>query len=262
MSFEQSIAKDLDYETYRFGRSRQRYRGPKPDLQSPYVAMIGGSETFGKFSPKAYPGIVEDLLDYPVANWGTPGAGPGFFLRDPVLLEACSCAQVCVISVMGAHPVSNRLYTVFKRRNARLRGSSEMLNTLFPEVDIEDFRFVRNMLNRLQMTSEDKFKVVELEIRAAWIARMRDLLESIETRRVLFWMSSRTPEDASGKMTKSSMGVEPAMVDRQMIDAISPYVDDVVEFVAQPQDHVDAGDVLVLSNSEQENERNAQPSIR
>ncbi|MGB0499498.1 MAG: DUF6473 family protein, partial [Rubricella sp.] len=31
---------------YRFGRTRQIFRMPMPDLRQPYVACLGGSETF------------------------------------------------------------------------------------------------------------------------------------------------------------------------------------------------------------------------
>ena len=221
----------IDYQNYRFGRARQRYRGPKPDLDKPYVAFIGGSETYGKFVEKPYPALVGEALGLNVANWGTPEAGPGFFLKDPVLLEACSCAQVCVVSLMGAPNMSNRLYSVFQRRNARLKGVSKMLPLLFPEVNLTQYRFVHNMLFNIHKSNPENFKAVELELREAWIARMRELLEAIETTRVLVWMSVRAPEEDYGPKERGDFVVPPAFVNREMVEAVAPMADLMVEYV-------------------------------
>lgn len=221
----------IDYKNYRFGRARQRFRGPKPDLSKPYIAFIGGSETYGKFVDQPYPAMVGEALDFPVANWGTPEAGPGFFLKDPVVLEACSCAKICVVSIMGAPNMSNRLYSVFHRRNARLKGTSKMLPLLFPEVNLEKFRFVHNMLYNLHKANPENFKAVELELREAWVARMRELLEAIETTRVLVWMSVRAPEEDYGPKERGDFVVPPAFVNRQMVEEIAPMADMLVEYV-------------------------------
>lgn len=221
----------IDYQNYRFGRARQRFRGPKPDLSKPYLAFIGGSETYGKFVEAPYPSLIGEALGQPVANWGTPEAGPGFFLKDPVILEACSCSKVCVISVMGAPNLSNRLYSVFHRRNARLKGFSKMLPLLFPEINLNSFRFVHNMLFNLYKANPENFKAVELELREAWIARMRELMEAIETTRVLVWMSVRAPEEDFGPKERGDFIVPPAFVNREMVEAIAPMADLLVEYV-------------------------------
>ncbi|MEM9011524.1 MAG: DUF6473 family protein [Pseudomonadota bacterium] len=235
MSFEKAIARPDLFETYRFGRSRQRFRAPRADLDQPYIATIGGSETFGKFVLDPFPAILERQLRHPVANWGTPGAGPGFFLKDPVLLECCSNARICVITVMSAIATSNRLFSVYKRRNERLRSISEILRVLYGGVDLEKFRFSHNMLQHLYEVDADKFKVVELELRAAWIARMRELLEDIETHKVVLWLSERAPEADSGMTLRDGRPIQPAFVDREMMEAIAPYADEVVEYVASPE---------------------------
>ncbi|MEO1000593.1 MAG: DUF6473 family protein [Pseudomonadota bacterium] len=248
MSFDRPVIRPDLVETYRFGRARQRYRSPRPDLDRPYIAMLGGSETYGKFVRDPYPWLVEETLGHQVANWGTPGAGPTFFLKDPVLLECCSNARICVISMMGASATSNRLFSVFKRRNERLRTVSEMLKVLYEGEGIEHFRFVHNMLAHLHARDPQKFKVVELEMRAAWIARMRELLEDIETYKVLFWFSERSPDGDSSQRGVDGRPLAPAYVDRAMIEAIAPYADEVVEYTATraeaeggPGDRLDAG---------------------
>lgn len=226
------VAPELaDYECYRFGRSRQRFRGPQPDLSKPYLAFIGGSETYGKFVENPFPSELGRRLGISVANWGAPQAGPGLFLKDPVLLEACSNAKVCIVSVMGATNMSNRLYSVFQRRNSRLRGVSKVLPLLFPDVDLEKFKFVHNMLFNLHKANPENFRAVELELREAWVARMRELLEAIETTRVLVWMSVRTPDEDFGPSKRDDFLLPPAFVNREMLEAVAPMADLLVEYV-------------------------------
>lgn len=234
MSYMRDPVLAKDWPTWRFGRARQIYRGPRPDLDQPYVAAIGGSETFGKFVRCPWPQFLEARLDFPVANFGTPGGGPSFFLKDPALLEALSKARACIVQVMPAWATSNRLFTVRKRRNERLNTVSDMLKALYAEIDVAAFRYTHNLLHRLYMADPQKFRVVDLELRAAWTARMRDLAEQIETRKVLFWFSERRPEDDGGPNASPEKLVSPAFVNRAMIEAIRPHFDAVVEYVAPP----------------------------
>lgn len=246
MSYLKHVEAAPDYDTYRYGRARQLYRGPKPDLTQPYIACIGGSETFGKFVLQPFPKLLEERLNVTVANFGTPSGGPAFFLKDPVLLETLNNARTVVIQVMSAWANPNRLYTVRKRRNERLKDISEMLRLLYPEMDLGQFRYAHNMLNRLYMADAQKFKLVELELRAAWIARMRELTDQIETRKILFWFSERRPEDDLGANASPSRLSSPAFVDRRMIEAVRPMVDAVVEYVAEEE----AGSILRLDQPE------------
>ena len=225
----------INYNYYRFGRSRQRFRGPHPKLDKPYLAFIGGSETYGKFVEKPFPAQLGDQLGMTAANWGAPQAGPGFFLKDPVILEACSNAKICVVSVMGATNMSNRMYSVFHRRNARIRDVSKVLPLLFPDVELERFKFVHNLLFNLHRANPANFRAVELELREAWVARMKELLEAIETTRVLVWMSVRTPEEDFGPIERDDFLIPPAFVNRDMLEAVAPMADLVIEYVPDPE---------------------------
>lgn len=232
---QSNINNAVDYKAYRYGRSRQLFRGPKPDLSGPYISFIGGSETFGKFVTDPFPSVLENKLSYTCANWGTPGAGPSFFLRDPVVLEACSNSSACVISVMGAVAMSNRLFSVFKRRNSRVRDTSEALQALYPDLKVSEFRFAHNMLRRMYQDDPKRFKLIEIELREAWVARMRDLLEEIETTRVLLWMSTRAPDDDFGLTDTDAFVTHPAFVSREMLEAITPMADLIIEYVPTAQ---------------------------
>lgn len=200
-------------ELYRYGRSKQVFRGPKPDLKQPYFSFIGGSEPFGKFVLEPYPKLVQNRIGQTCVNFGTPGAGPGFFLKDPVVLEACSASKACVVQVMGAAALSNRMYNVFPRRNMRMRGVSNVLRSLYPQVDFTAFRYVSAMLATLRREDSEAYQVVLAEQRSAWLARMFELLQDIETSTILLWIRPDTRAHADNTVTQ------------EMVDALTPHVD-------------------------------------
>ncbi|QIE54663.1 hypothetical protein G5B40_03930 [Pikeienuella piscinae] len=221
----------IDYKGYKWGRLNQVYRGPKPDLSRPYIACIGAAQTFGRYVERPFPALLAEELDIQVANFGAASAGPGFFLRDAAVIEAASSAELCVIQVMSARSLSNRLFKVQLSRNAQIEAVSKSLEALFPHIDFETFTYAHNMLNQIAEEDPDKFVAVEAELKAAWVARTRVLLQSIQTRRVLFWFSEReTDEEVSGGAAGQALKY-PQFVDQEMMDAVAPLVDRVVRCV-------------------------------
>ena len=228
----------FDYQAYRFGRSRQIFRGPQPNLRGAYLAFLGASHTFGRYADQPFPVLLGDTLAIPSLNLGTDGAGPGFFLSDPEVKQAASEAAVCVVQVMSASFVSNRMYTVRPRRNVRLQAVSDLLYGIFPEVDFARFSFVRPMLTHLEEVDPNRFKLVVNEIKNAWIGRTHTLLTSLHAKTVLFWFSQRSPDgpppDAGAAGTDY-----PAYVDQAMVDTVAEVADGYVECVTDvglPQD--------------------------
>lgn len=217
MGYGIAIKEAGEIDLYRYGRSKQIFRGPKPSLKKPYVAFIGGSEPFGKFVANPFPRLAQRQVKETCVNWGTPGAGPGFFLKDPVILEACSNSKLCVVQVMDAAPLSNRLYSVYPRRNQRLRGVSEMLKSLYPDVDFSNFKYVPAMLRKMKTTDPVAYRIVLAEQRAAWVARMLELLEDIETKKILLWLAPENANDPD------------VVVTEDMIETISKHTDRVVK---------------------------------
>ena len=49
MTFAMTAPGALDYFPCRYGRSRVLFRGPRRPLDVPYVAFLGGTETYGRF---------------------------------------------------------------------------------------------------------------------------------------------------------------------------------------------------------------------
>ena len=167
-------------------------------------------------------------VDPPGAKEATAGAGPGFFLRDSMALEAASNAEVCVIQVMSARSLSNRMFQVRPKKNAQLSAVSKALSDLFPHVDFETFSYAHNMLNQIAEDDPAKFIEVERELKTAWVARTRLMLESIQTKKILFWFSERAPNEGPDNHDKKTKLKYPHYVDQAMLDAVTPFVDKVV----------------------------------
>jgi len=229
MTFERQGRGALEYFPCRYGKSKILFRGPKRDLSNPYVAFLGGTETYGRFIEKPFPWLVEQETGKTMVNLGCVNAGIDVFRREPTVLRMCYNADVTVIQLMGAQNMSNRFYSVHPRRNDRFIRASTLMKTIFREVDFTDFTFNRHMLMTLHTLSPERFEVVKDELKAAWLARMQALLETISGKVVLFWFSERTPEDPD-QVTAAGLGVDPLFVDRKMLETLRPLVADIVEF--------------------------------
>jgi hypothetical protein len=222
----------LDYFPCRYGASRAVFRGPERDLSRPYVAMLGGSATFGKYVATPFPALVEQALGQPVANLGAQNAGPDFYLNDRVTLDIAARARVAVVQVTGADTLSNPFYTVHARRNDRFLAASPALRALFPEVDLTDIHFTRHLLQVLHRTDPQRFQTVRQALQSTWLGRMRQLLAHLPPRRVLLWLADTAPPD-------SDLGSGPLFVDRALLDALRPAITDLVQVAAplsQPAD--------------------------
>lgn len=250
MTYQKPDQAFIDYDSYTWGRLNQVYRGPKPNFDEPYVACLGAAQTFGRYADTPFPSQLADTLRIPVANLGTGGAGPGFFLRDSMVLEAASNAEVCVIQVMSARSLSNRMFQVRPKKNAQLKAVSKALSDLFPHVDFETFSYAHNMLNQIAEEDPSKFIEVERELKTAWVARTRLLLESIQTKKILFWFSERAPNEDPSMQDEKSKLKYPHYVDQAMLDAVTPFVDKVVYCISSqgmPQSLLIDGEAVLQS---------------
>ena len=248
----------FDYKVYRFGETRQIFRGPQPDLRGRYICFIGGSNTFGRYTDAPYCDLVGRESGQTVLNLGTDGAGPGFFLTDPEVLRAAMDAELTVVQAMCATATSNRMFSVRPRRNLRLHAVSDLLAGIYPEVDFESFSFTRPMLRYLHGVDPNRFKLVSNEMKNAWIGRMQTLLSTLGSKTVLFYLSERDPdhlEPPDGGVTAMKY---PQFVDRAMLDAVKPAADGYAECVTSvglPQDlRVDGHPVLFRPSGDPINE--------
>ncbi len=218
----------LDYSPCRYAGSRLVFRGPKADLRDPFVACLGGTETYGKFIPTPFPDLLEEMLDVQVANFGCVNAGPEVYVQERELMQMVSRAVACVAQVPGAQNLTNRYFSVHPRRNDRFTGPTPLLRKLFAQVDFTEFSFTRHLMHVLQAHSPDRFEVLAEELRAAWVARMKALLGQISCPAVLLWLAD-APPPAPGR--RADLRREPMLVDAEMVAAIKPLATTYVEMV-------------------------------
>lgn len=219
------------YDLCRYEGTRLAFRGPRKSFHLPYIAAIGGSETFGPFVQAPYPTLLEEWLDQPVVNLGVRQAGVSLFASERWILECASKADVAVLQVMGAGNMSNRLYSVHSRRNDRFLAVSPALKELFPEVDFTEFSFIRHLLQSLANCSDNGFAVLVEELRFAWVQRMRRVLSCIEAPVILLWMSDREASIPAD----TPQGPEPLFVTKPMLDALNAPEVTLVEVVASTE---------------------------
>jgi len=189
MNFDRITRGTLDYCLYRHMRSKTLYRGPRPDFSGRYIAFIGSTETYGKFVAKPFSHLLQGQLGTACANFSAVNAGVEKYLKDPSVLLACGGARVTVIGVTGAHNISNRFYSVHPRNNDRFVKPSKMLETLYRGIDFSEIHYTRHLLNTLLAEDSVKFSIVVDELKQAWVARMKSLLDAIESKTILLWMS-------------------------------------------------------------------------
>ncbi|MAC80342.1 MAG: hypothetical protein CML66_20000 [Rhodobacteraceae bacterium] len=225
MSFERAGASALDYDICRYGVSRLMFRGPKKVMDGPYVAFLGGTETFGRCVTDPFPKLVEAATGATCVNLGQVNAGIDAFIADPEVPRLLSGARLSVLQVLGAANMSNRFYRVHPRRNDRFLSASSTLASIYREVDFTEFTFTRHMLHSLREASDERFLLVEDELRTAWTARMRLLLRGLKCPSILLWLKVPTGDD---------LGPDPLMVTREMVEDVADLVCDVVELTVTP----------------------------
>jgi hypothetical protein len=224
----------LDYLPCRYGASKLVFRGPRRDLSAPFVAFVGGTETYGKFIAEPYPALIEKSLGITCVNFGLMNAGVDAFVHDPFVSETVAKADVTVVQVMGAQNMTNRFYAVHPRRNDRFVSASKLLQTIYREVDFSEFNFNKHMLNDLRTLSPDRFDTVKVELQQAWLARMRLLLSGIKGKIILLWFAGSVPPE-EGTEEQNGLGDDPLFITRQMMDEMAPLVTKVVRVNASPE---------------------------
>ncbi len=207
----------LSYAPCRYGMSRIFFRGPRRRLDKPYLAFLGGTETFGKFIDQPFPALTEKALGRPCVNFGCVNGGVDAFVNDPTIMAACHDADLTVVQVMGANYLSNRFYSVHPRRNDRFLRASTVLAAIYTEVDFSEFTFTRHMLGALYKKSPERFDIVVSELRAAWVARMRNMLGQIGPNTVLLWFSKFQISNQPWDEYVNPLTVDPLFITEDMI---------------------------------------------
>lgn len=236
---DQSFDAGLDYAPCQYQGSRLYFRGPARDLSQPYIAFLGGTETYGKFIPRPFPVLVEAAIGRPCVNLGVVNASVDALTSDPGIQNIAREAEVRMLQVPGAHLLSNRFYTVHPRRNDRFVRASTVLTALYPEVDFTEICFVGHLLQRLHDVSSERFQILREELQTAWSARMRSYLADLGPATLLLWFAAQLPSDTPWQDRPDSLRINPAFVTRRMVDSLRPLVRSMI--VAVPSVRAMAG---------------------
>lgn len=234
MKHENIEGAGLTYAPCRYGMSRILFRGPRRRLDTPYLAFVGGTETFGKYIDRPFPALVEKDIGRTCVNFGTVNGGVDAFVNDPTIMAACHDADLTVVQVMGANFLSNRFYSVHPRRNDRFLRASTVLQAIYSDVDFSDFTFTRHMLGTLHALSSERFDIVVSELREAWVARMKNMLHQIGPKAVLLWFAKQDLTDNHWNAGVNPLQADPLFITKSMIEQLRPLVKDVVEAKPSP----------------------------
>jgi Domain of unknown function (DUF6473) len=207
----------LDYFPCQYAGSRLTFRGPRRDTGKDYIAVIGGTETYGRFVPTPYPDLLQEWLGLPVINLGCPNAGAEVFTLDPGVIATANRARAVIVQVLGAQNLSNRFYAVHPRRNDRFIGATPALRSLYRQIDFTEFSFTCHLLQALQRAGRDRFELVARELREVWVERMESLLATVAVPVILVWIGDQPPP---ARKTRADLIPQPMLVDADMIAAI------------------------------------------
>lgn len=214
-------------DLWRYDGSKLAFRGPGCDFSRPFVAVLGGTETYAQRVARPYPALLAQGIGMQVANLGVMHAGVSLFGKERWILDIASQAEVTVIQVMGAQNMSNRLYCVHPRRNDRFLTYSSALRLIYPQVDFAEINFTGHLVSQLEKVSPERFSILVEELRWAWVQRMRRVVRVIKNDVHLLWLSERGADDPSDGPERC----EPMFVNRAMLDELSPLISGITEVV-------------------------------
>lgn len=228
MKQENIFGAELSYTPCRYGSSRMLFRGPRRRLDRPYIAFLGGTETFGKFIERPFPALVEKEIRQTCVNLGCVHGGIDTYVNDTTVMDICSGADMTVLQITASCNMSNRFYSVHPRRNDRFQKPSTVLKAIYDEVDFSQFSFAKEMLGVLMAASPERFDIVVAELAQAWIARMRQMLHQIGPKVTLLWLSEEELTDTHWSDRIDPLKTEPLFVTRSMVNELRPLVSDIV----------------------------------
>ncbi|NOT29287.1 MAG: hypothetical protein HOP15_02430 [Planctomycetes bacterium] len=222
-------------------RTGLEFRGPLPSPLAPgsYFVCVGAAQTLGCFCEQPFPSLLAETLGLPVLNLGYGGAGPAFFLAQPVLLEIINAARFAVVQVMSARSESNSRFDsggleYLRRRSdgARL-GAAEAWQAELDGVGIlatERASWLRWCARRV---GRFRARGLVAETRRNWIESNRRLAAEIRVPKMLFWFSTRAPRYTTSYRNLGTLfAAFPNLVNEPMLAAVRPHFDRTAECVS------------------------------
>ncbi|MCB9876764.1 MAG: hypothetical protein H6835_04090 [Planctomycetes bacterium] len=214
----------FDYELVPVaGDDRELYRGPAVPIDGPYIACIGGAQTFGRFVECPFPTQLSKRLVLPVLNLGLGGAGPRFALL-PHVLRLLQGARLVVVQMFSGRSTSNSLFdnSEYGRGGGRLRATGEWSS------------FEKCFRDLFATGDRDRIERIVKESRDDYVDSMTQLAAALPCPKVLLWMSRREP--AYTPRWNDVFGVlrhYPQLLDDGVVERLRPRYDAYVQCVSE-----------------------------
>lgn len=239
---------EADKWCYDYGlinENRFSHRGPVSVHDGAPVIALGPAPTFGRLAERPFAQLLTQEYGVPTVNLGFAGPSPNTFKRFLDVINRHPCV---IVSFFSGRSISMPFLKVDKN------GTAVMLDDL--RVQSKNTLKVLDRLNSIRLElgepipvgsylspkaaweeillNYDRDKVVEMvmETRQVYVDAMKDLLNSITSRKILLWFSRRPPDyEMKFDTIKGLFGKNPQLVDRTTVDALVPKADGFVECV-------------------------------
>lgn len=216
----------VDYQEYRLPGVEMGMRGPAVDPSSAnYFSAIGAAQTHGTVVQRPFPSQVAEHVRLDVLNFGYPAANPGYFARQPKIIDYINGGRFLILQVMAARAEPNRFYSEEGYcETLRDRKTGEILPALLA-------------WNKVYETDPQQAAAAVQDSRNAWTEDCRRLIDQIKVPIILLWISHERHysdridfiEDfASSENFLSLRLIFPQFVDRDCVEPVAVLCDEFV----------------------------------
>jgi hypothetical protein len=176
----------VDYQQFLVPGCDVKFRGPGFDPfavpSGSYFTCLGAAQTYGCYYEHPFPALLANRIGLSSLNLGVGGAGPGFYLQYPALIDTMNRGSFVILQCMAArHETNSRFeadgYVEFVRD--RVSGDRVDSGTAWRRIIDEEF---------------EKAADYVAQSRASWLDTTRKLLDAITVPVVFFWFSRREPD--------------------------------------------------------------------
>jgi hypothetical protein len=212
----------FDYELGEVPGTGTLFRGPVADTRRPYIAAVGGAQTFGRFVGRPFPTVLAERLGMPCLNLGFGGAGPRFAMR-PDILPLLQGARLVVVQVFSGRSASNSLFD-----NTDCRNTGRVVAT-------GEWTTFERFLDRLLMREDPALAERTVrETRDDFVFDMTRLGRALAVPTVLLWLSRRPPDYAiDWSRGFGILNHFPQLIDRAVVERIRPVFSAYVEAASE-----------------------------
>jgi len=209
----------VDYEPFTLAGCPVPFRGPGFDpltaAEGTFFTCIGAAQTYGCFVDLPFPDLLADHLGLKALNLAVGGAGAGFYLQYPALIEAMNRGRFVIVQAMAARHEGNSRFAAdgyVEYMHDRKRGDS--LDTV-------------SAWSRALEEEPEAVPRLVAESQANWLESMRRLRAAITVPVVFLWFSQGRAAAPAWPELLADVGKRPAAeLVHRMFGAFPQLVDD------------------------------------